>query len=195
MQQRCGWANGSQLLTEYHDKEWGVPVHDDRKHFEAIILDGMQAGLSWSTILNKRENFRIVFDGFDPVKVASYGGQKVMELLQDAGIIRNRLKILAAVKNAQAFLRVQEEYGSFDSYIWQFADGQTIQNAWGAMGEVPARTRESDAMSKDLQRRGFTFVGSTICYAYMQSTGMINDHVQGCFRWEEVKSGDHTPCM
>jgi DNA-3-methyladenine glycosylase I len=183
---RCAWAESDALLMAYHDQEWGVPVHDDRALFEFLVLEGAQAGLSWSTILNKRPAYRIAFDHFNPVKVARYGEVKIAALLENAGIVRNRLKIRAAVQNARALLAVQKEFGYFDAYIWQFVGGQPIQNRWRRMEDVPARTVESDAMSKDLVKRGFTFVGSTICYAFMQATGMVNDHVVGCFRHEEL---------
>lgn len=183
---RCGWVHDDRLEVAYHDQEWGVPLQDDRKHFEFIILDGFQAGLSWITILRKRDNFRAAFDLFDPEIVARYNEEKHQELLQNKAIIRNRLKIQAATTNARAFLKVQEEFGSFNTYIWQFVDGKTIQNAWPTLADVPAQTPISEAMSKDLKRRGFKFVGSTICYAYMQAAGMVNDHVVGCFRHEEL---------
>ncbi len=184
---RCGWVHHNDPIEiAYHDTEWGVPVHHDTKHFEFIILDGFQAGLSWLTILRKRENFRAAFDGFDPAIVAGYDETKHQELLQNAGIVRNRLKIAAATLNAQAFLQVQESFGSFDRYIWQFVEGETVQNAWPIMAEVPARTAASDAMSKDLKQRGFKFVGTTICYAYMQAAGMVNDHTVDCFRHREL---------
>ncbi|HYM76147.1 MAG TPA: DNA-3-methyladenine glycosylase I [Candidatus Dormibacteraeota bacterium] len=178
---RCAWAKGEQYVR-YHDEEWGVPVHDDRTLFEFLILEGAQAGLSWSTILNKRENYRRAFDGFEPRRVAGYDARKVKKLLADPGIVRNKLKIASAVQNAKAFLRVQEEFGSFDRYIWQFVGGKTIVNPW-KVRKVPARTAESDAMSKDLKRRGFNFVGSTICYAFMQAVGMVDDHAPNCFRY------------
>jgi DNA-3-methyladenine glycosylase I len=187
MTTRCDWANTDfQPYLDYHDHEWGAPEHDDRKLFELLILEGAQAGLSWRTILNKRENYRAAFDNFDPRKVASYDEKKVAELLANAGIVRNRLKISAAIKNAKAFLAIQREFGSFDAYIWQFVGGKPKKNAWRSMSELPGHTPESDAMSKDLQKRGFTFVGSTICYAFMQAVGIVNDHVVGCFRYEEV---------
>jgi DNA-3-methyladenine glycosylase I len=179
---RCGWAKG-ELYIRYHDEEWGVPVHDDRTLFGFLILEGAQAGLSWSTILNKRENYRRAFDEFDPQKVAKYQSKKIASLLVDPGIVRNKLKIASAVANAQAFLRVQEEFGSFDRYVWQFVGGKTIVNRWKTR-KIPARTAESDAMSKDLKRRGFNFVGSTICYAFMQAVGMVNDHAPDCFRYK-----------
>lgn len=179
---RCDWCGTDPLYVQYHDTEWGVPVHDDRTHFEFLLLDGAQAGLSWITILRKRENYRAAFDGFDPAKIARYDDAKIAELLANPGIVRNRQKINSAVKNARAFLAVQAEFGSFDAYIWQFTDGRIIQNAWRTMADVPALTRESEAMSRDLKRRGFNFVGPTICYAYMQSAGMVNDHIVSCFR-------------
>lgn len=183
---RCDWCGNHPEYMQYHDEEWGTPVHNDCIHFEFLLLDGAQAGLSWLTILRKRENYRRAFDNFDPIKIARYGDEKIAALLNDAGIIRNRQKINSAVKNARAFLAVQEEFGSFDAYIWQFTDGNTIQNAWRTMEEVPALTPESEAMSRDLKRRGFSFVGPTICYAYMQSAGMVNDHVVYCFRHAEL---------
>jgi DNA-3-methyladenine glycosylase I len=183
---RCPWPKGD-LYIQYHDLEWGVPLHDDRALFESIVLDGAQAGLSWSTILNKRENYRAAFDNFDAEKVARYGKRKRVALLADAGIVRNRLKIDSAIDNAKAFLAVQEEFATFDSYIWGFVDGRPIQNRWKEMSQVPARTPVSDAMSKDLKRRGFRFVGSTICYAFMQAAGMVNDHLVSCFRYKELR--------
>jgi len=183
---RCGWARNP-LAEAYHDAEWGVPTHDDRKIFEFIVLEGAQAGLSWDTILKKRQAYRQAFDGFDPAKVARYGARKVAALLANPGIVRNRLKVESAVRNASAFLRVQEEWGSFDAYIWGFVDGRPIVNRWKALREIPARTSLSDAISKDLKKRGFSFVGSTIVYAHLQATGMVNDHVVGCFRWREVQ--------
>jgi DNA-3-methyladenine glycosylase I len=179
--QRCGWAR-NELAIRYHDAEWGRPVHDDRLLFEFLILEGAQAGLSWDTILKKRENYRVAFDHFDPAKVARYTAAKTRRLLVNPGIVRNRLKIAAAVQNAKAFLKVQKEFGSFDAYVWRFVDDSPIVNRWTNMSQVPARTPESDAMSKDLKRRGFTFVGSTICYAFMQATGLVNDHLMNCFR-------------
>jgi DNA-3-methyladenine glycosylase I len=184
---RCAWAAGSDLLTAYHDEEWGVPLHDDRALFEFLILEGAQAGLSWSTILNKRPAYRAAFDRFDPRKVARYDEAKIAALLEDSGIVRNRLKVRAAVRNAQAFLALQKEFGSFDTYVWKFTGGRPMQNRRRRLQEVPARTAESDAMSKDLIKRGFTFVGSTICYAFMQATGMVNDHVVDCFRHKELR--------
>jgi DNA-3-methyladenine glycosylase I len=183
---RCHWAT-SELNIPYHDKEWGVPLHDDRALFELLILEGAQAGLSWDTVLKKRARYREVFDGFDVEKVARYDQKKVRELLKDAGIIRNRLKLAATISNAQAFLKVQAEFGSFDKYIWQFVGGKPKQNAWTTHSRLPAKTAESDAMSKDLQKRGFRFVGSTICYAFMQATGMVNDHLVECFRYVKLR--------
>ena len=174
-------------MAAYHDEEWGVPVHDDRRLFEFLILEGAQAGLSWETILNKRENYRRAFDRFDPVKIARYDRRKIRQLLANAGIVRNRLKIAAAVSNANAYLAVQEEFGSFDRYISQFVGGRPKKNNWRKSQRVPARTRESDAMSEDLNRRGFRFVGSTICYAFMQATGMVNDHARDCFRRNQLR--------
>ena len=187
-QQRCEWGTSSALYIDYHDSEWGVPVHDDRTLFEFLILEGAQAGLSWSTILNKRQAYIQAFDNFEPAKVASYDDTKVQALLANPGIVRNRLKIQAAIQNARSFLAVQDQFGSFDTYIWQFVDGKPIQNSWKSLQEIPATTQESDAMSKELKKRGFTFVGSTICYAFMQAVGMVNDHIVDCFRWQEVQS-------
>ena len=184
---RCGWAKGEQYIR-YHDEEWGVPVHDDRRLFEFLILEGAQAGLSWSTILNKRENYRRAFDGFDPRTVAKYQTKKIHALLADAGIVRNKLKIAATVENAKAFVRVQEEFGTFDRYIWQFVGGKPRINKWRSLKQVPARTPESDAMSKALQRLGFRFVGSTICYALMQAVGMVSDHLVDCIRYKALAS-------
>ena len=180
---RCDWPGTDPLYVAYHDDEWGVPVHDDRKLFEMLTLEGAQAGLSWITILRRREGYRRAFDGFDPAVVAGYDEEKVAALLQDTGIIRNRAKVRSAINNAQRFLAVQAELGSFDEYIWTFVDGKPIQNAWTSMGEIPASTPLSDAISKDLVKRGFTFVGSTIMYAHMQATGMVDDHVTACFRY------------
>ena len=182
---RCQWAT-KELAIAYHDQEWGVPIHDDRTFFEFLILEGAQAGLSWDTILRKRENYRKAFDGFDPAKVARYGAKKTKQLLNDPGIVRNRLKIAAAIQNAKAFLAVQKEFGSFNAYIWQFVGGKPKKNQWRDSKQLPTRTPESDAMSKDLQRRGFKFVGSTICYAFMQAVGLVNDHAPGCFRRSQV---------
>jgi DNA-3-methyladenine glycosylase I len=183
--ERCGWARGDKYIA-YHDEEWGVPLHDDRALFELLILEGAQAGLSWSTILSKRDRYREVFDGFDARKVARFGERKVAALLEDAGIVRNRLKVNAAVTNAKAFLAVRKEFGTFDAYIWSFVGGTPVQNARQELKEVPPRTPQSDAMSKDLKKRGFTFVGTTICYAFMQATGMVNDHLVSCFRHAEL---------
>ncbi|WP_456377694.1 DNA-3-methyladenine glycosylase I [Thiolapillus sp.] len=185
---RCAWANASPLEQAYHDQEWGCPVHDDQLLFEALILDGAQAGLSWSLILGKRENYREAFDHFDAEKIARYPEEKIAALLENPGIVRNRLKVRSAVSNARAFLAVQEEHGSFDRYIWQFVDGQPIQNAWKTDPEVPATSAEADAMSKDLKKRGFKFVGPTICYAYMQAMGMVNDHVVHCHKYQQIRS-------
>ncbi len=185
---RCPWCLGSDAYIAYHDHEWGTPVHDDRMLFELLILEGAQAGLSWSTILNKRGNYRKAFDDFDARRIARYSGKKVARLLADAGIVRNRLKISAAIQNAKAFLAVQKEFGSFDRYIWRFVGGRPKQNRRRNMKSVPASTPESDAMSADLLDRGFRFVGSTICYAYMQATGMVNDHLTGCFRHPQVQA-------
>ena len=187
MIKRCEWCGDDPLYVKYHDEEWGVPVHDDRKHFEMIILDGAQAGLSWITVLRKRENYRKAFDNFNPEIVAGYGEKKIEELLNNPGIIRNKLKIKSAITNAQAFLKIQKEFGSFDKYIWQFVGGKPIVNKWKSIKELPATSKESDAMSKDLKKRGFKFVGSTICYAYMQAAGMVNDHIVSCFRYKEVR--------
>lgn len=179
---RCGWRSDDPLMIDYHDREWGVPVYDDRKLFEFILLEGAQAGLSWSTILKRRENYRNAFDGFDALKIARYETDKIERLLNDAGIIRNRLKVLSAVKNAQAFLKVQNECGSFASYVWQFVGGKPIINHWETPNQVPAMTSESEEMARNLKKRGFTFMGPTICYAYMQAIGMADDHIAGCFR-------------
>jgi DNA-3-methyladenine glycosylase I len=184
--QRCPWPANHTLAIEYHDTEWGVPLHDDARHFEFIVLDSFQAGLSWNTILNKRENFRKAFDNFDYTVIADYDEAKVEALMQEEGIIRNRLKILATITNARAFMQVQKEFGSFDRYIWQFTGGKTIDHGITDMKTTPVSTSESDAMSKGLKKRGFKFVGTTICYAYMQAAGMINDHLVSCFRHEEV---------
>ena len=180
---RCDWCGDNPLYIEYHDTEWGVPVYDDLKMFEFLILEGMQAGLSWLTVLKKRENFRRAFSGFDPQKMARFSENKVERLMQDAGIIRNRLKILSVITNAKAYLKLQKEEGSFSEYFWSFVDGQPIKNAWKTLEVVPTNTAISDALSSDLKRRGFKFVGSTICYAHMQATGMVNDHLVGCFRY------------
>ena len=183
---RCGWASG-ELSIRYHDEEWGVPVHDDRRLFEFLILEGAQAGLSWNTILNKRDNYRKAFARFDAKKVAGYDRRKTAQLMRDPGIVRNRLKIASAIANAKAFLEVQEEFGSFDRYIWQFVDGKPLVNSPRSMQQILARSPESDAMSKDLKRRGFNFVGSTICYAFMQAVGMVNDHLVECFRYRILR--------
>lgn len=184
---RCQWAGSDPLYIAYHDREWGVPVHDDRTLFEFLILEGAQAGLSWSTILKKRDNYRRAFDKFDPATVAGYDEAKVEALLADPGIVRNRLKVSAAVRNAKSYLKIQDEFGSFDAYIWAFVGGSPIQNAWEDLTHVPAETAESRALSKDLQKRGFTFVGPTIIYAYMQAVGLVNDHVVSCFRHSECR--------
>ena len=186
---RCSWAT-NEISIAYHDTEWGVPLHDDRRLFEFLVLEGAQAGLSWNIILNKREAYRKAFDRFDPRKVAAYDARKRKQLLANAGIVRNRLKIDAAIQNAKAFLAVQKEFGSFDAYIWSFVGGKPRVNRVKLMKDVPARTPESDAMSKDLQKRGFKFVGSTICYAMMQAVGMVNDHMVSCFRYKQVMSDD-----
>ncbi len=182
---RCGWAKND-LAIEYHDIEWGVPLHDDGRLFEFLILEGAQAGLSWDTVLKKRENYRAAFDEFDAEKIAHYDEKKCVELLQNEGIIRNRLKIKSAIQNANAFLEIQKEFGSFDKYIWDFVGGRPIANKWEDISEVPAKTDVSDTMSKELKKRGFNFVGSTIMYAHMQATGMVNDHLVSCFRYNEV---------
>ena len=183
---RCAWAGTDPLFVAYHDEEWGVPLHDDRVLFEFLVLEGAQAGLSWSTILRKRDAYRRAFDRFDPEKVARYNKRKISTLLADAGIVRNRAKIDSAIKNAKAFLEVQAEFGSFDVYQWRFVDGRPVQNRWRAVGDIPARSAQSDAISNDLKSRGFTFVGSTIVYAHMQAVGMVNDHIVDCFRFREV---------
>ena len=186
---RCEWPGKEEkdrLMIEYHDNEWGTPTHDDKRLFEYLLLDTFQAGLSWRTILNKRENFRKAFDNFDPVKIAKYTEKDVKRLMNDAGIIRNKLKIFGAIANAQKFLEIQKEFGSFDRYIWQFTNHKTIKNKFKELRELPAKTKESDAMSSDMKKRGFKFVGSTICYAFMQGAGMVNDHVTTCFRHKEV---------
>ncbi len=185
---RCEWADRNELEQSYHDNEWGVPIHDDRSLFEFLILEGAQAGLSWSTILKKREGYRKAFDSFDARKISKYSETDVSRLLRDPGIIRNRLKIRATITNARAFLQLQREFGSFDNYIWQFVKEKTIRNAWRKITDIPSSTPESDAMSKDLRKRGFKFVGTTICYAFMQAVGMVNDHIVGCFRYRELKN-------
>lgn len=182
MKQRCTWPGSDPLYLEYHDKEWGIPVHDDKKLFEALILDTFQAGLSWITILRKRENFRKAFDNFDAKKIAKYDERKVEELMQNEGIIRNKLKVKGAITNAQLYLEVKKEFGSFDKYIWQFTDYKTIVNHWDSIKQLPASSKESDRMSKDMKKRGFKFVGTTICYAFMQAVGMVDDHTNDCFR-------------
>jgi len=189
---RCAWAQ-SEPNIKYHDEEWGVPQHDDRVLFEFLILEGAQAGLSWSTILNKRENYRRAFDGFDPVRIARYSEAKLNRLLSDPGIVRNRAKIAAAVRNAKAFLAVQKEFNSFDAYIWQFVGGLPLQNAWKSAKNVPVETAESAKMSKDLLKRGFRFAGPTICYAFMQAVGLVNDHVVGCYRYQQVRAAAELP--
>lgn len=184
-QNRCEWAT-KDLAVLYHDEEWGVPLHDEHRLFEFLILEGAQAGLSWDTILKKRDNYRDAYENFDPAVVAKYGTRKQAQLLKNEGIVRNRLKVESSVRNAQAFLRVQDEFGGFDPYIWSFVGGKPKKNRWKSLKEVPALTPESDAMSKDLKKRGFNFVGSTICYAFMQATGMVNDHTTTCFRYKQV---------
>ena len=188
LKQTCPWSTHDPLLIEYHDKEWGVPIHDDRKIFEFLILEGFQAGLSWLTILKKRENFRKAFDGFDFTRVARYDGRKINALLNDAGIIRNRLKISASIENAKAFIQVRKEFGTFDEYIWRFTDGKVIVNQFTSQSQIPAKTSLSDTISKDLKKRGFKFVGSTIIYSHMQATGIVNDHIRSCFRYKELAS-------
>ena len=184
---RCVWPGTNPLMIEYHDREWGVPMHDDSKHFEFLVLEAAQAGLSWAIVLNKREGYRRAFSQFDPAKVARFDKRKIDRLTLDPGIVRNRLKITAAVKNARQFLQVQQEFGSFDNYSWQFVGGRPKVNRWKSPGEIPATTAESDAFSKDLKQRGFSFVGSTVIYAHMQAVGMVNDHVLGCFRHRDLR--------
>jgi DNA-3-methyladenine glycosylase I len=186
MIKRCPWCISDPLYIEYHDREWGVPVHDDRKWFEFLVLEGAQAGLSWFLVLKKRENYRLAFDGFDFDKVAAYGPEKIAELLANPGVIRNRSKIAASVGNARAFIKIREEFGSFENYIWPFVGNRPVQNRWKTLDQLPAKTELSDALSKDLVRRGFKFVGSTIIYAHMQATGMVNDHLLSCFRYKEL---------
>ena len=186
---RCAWVGANPLMVAYHDREWGVPVHDDRKHFEFLVLDAFQAGLSWAIVLTKRDNFRRALDDFDPVKIARYRAPRVARLLRDEGIIRNRLKIAGTIRNARAFLEVQARYGSFDAFVWEFVDGRVRRNAWKSQRQIPARTPESDQLSAALKARDFTFVGSTICYAYMQAAGLVNDHLVGCFRYGAVHRG------
>ncbi len=185
MKNSCEWPGDNKLMIEYHDTEWGTPIHDDRKLFELLMLDNAQAGLSWQTVLNKRENYRKAFDNFEPAKIARYNKRKITSLLNNPGIIRNRLKIEAAVTNARAVLEIQKEFGSFDAYIWQFVSGTPIRNRWKTLKQIPATSPESDAMSKALKKRGFKFVGSTICYAFMQSAGLVNDHLIHCFRYTQ----------
>ncbi|MCP4600872.1 MAG: DNA-3-methyladenine glycosylase I [Proteobacteria bacterium] len=187
MTKRCEWCLSNDLMIAYHDEEWGVPVHDDRKLFEFMVLDAFQAGLSWSTILNKRENFRAALDDFDPQKIAKYKKRKIDQLLGNAGIIRNRQKISATINNAQIFLEIQSEFGTFDTYIWKLAGGRAKQNRFKTLSQIPPNTEQSDVMSKELKKRGFKFVGSTICYAFMQAAGMVNDHETTCFRYKEIK--------
>ncbi len=187
-QKRCKWCLGDELMLEYHDTEWGTPVHDDRVHFEYLILDAAQAGLSWLTVLRKRENYRKAFADFDPVKVARFTEKRIAKLLENPGIIRNRLKVNAAVTSAKAFLVVQKEFGSFDKYIWAFVNGKPIVNKWKDMSQVPAKTETSEAMSKDMKKRGFGFCGPTICYAYMQAAGLVNDHETSCFRYKKLST-------
>ncbi len=186
---RCEWSNADPLYIDYHDREWGVPVHDDRSQFEFLVLEGAQAGLSWMTVLRKRPSYRRAFDDFDAEKVARYGERKIEALCNDPGIVRNRKKIESAVLNAQAFLAIQEKFGSFDAYIWHFVDGEPKQNAWRTVTELPANSPESEALSRDLKQRGFRFVGPTICYAHMQATGLVNDHIVDCFRYAELRAG------
>lgn len=189
---RCEWAEKTDLMRAYHDNEWGVPIHDDRDLFEFLVLEGAQAGLSWSTVLRKRNAYRKAFDNFDARKISRYSEADISRLLADPEIIRNRLKINAAVFNARAFLKVQKEFGSFDRYIWRFIHGRPIQNSWKKTTDIPSSSSESEDMCKDLQKRGFKFIGATICYAFMQAVGMVNDHVVGCFRYKEIKNrGDH----
>ncbi len=183
---RCSWSASDPLYIRYHDEEWGVPVHDDRKIFEFLVLEGAQAGLSWLTVLKKRENYRKAFDGFDYKKIAKYDSKKISKLLEDPGIIRNRLKVNSVVNNAKAFIEVQKEFGTFDSYIWHFVDDKPIKNKWKSIKQIPAHTRESDLLSRDLLKRGFRFVGTTICYSHMQATGMVNDHITSCFRYKQL---------
>jgi DNA-3-methyladenine glycosylase I len=192
MKQTCSWATNDPLLTEYHDNEWGVPIHDDGKIFEFLVLEGFQAGLSWLTILKKRENFRKAFDDFDFAKIARYDVRKLNALLKDAGIIRNRLKIIGSIENAKAFIQVRKEFGTFDEYIWGFTDGKIIVNKFTSPSQIPAHTSLSDTISKDLKKRGFKFVGSTIMYSHMQAMGIVNDHIQSCFRYKELVSNSNS---
>ena len=190
---RCSWVGiDDQLMLQYHDREWGVPVHDDRKHFEFLVLEGAQAGLSWTIVLKKREGYRRAFDGFDPDKVARFSARRIEKLALDSGIIRNRMKIESAVRNARAFLKIQEEFGSFDSYGWRFVDGRPKLNRWKTTRQIPATSPESDAFSRDLKHRGFSFVGSTVVYAHMQAVGMVNDHLVDCFRYRELRPDSKT---
>jgi DNA-3-methyladenine glycosylase I len=186
MKTRCQWCGDDPLYVKYHDEEWGVPLHDDGKLFEFLVLEGAQAGLSWITILRKRENYRKAFDNFDPEKIAAYNDKKINELLNNSGIVRNKLKINSAVENAKVFCKVQKEFGTFDKYIWRFVNNKPINNRWKSVGEIPATSKESEIMSKDLRKLGFKFVGSTICYAFMQTIGMVNDHIIDCFRYSEI---------
>ncbi len=188
MKKRCDWLTDDEIYLEYHDKEWGVPVYDDRALFEMLILEGAQAGLSWITILKRRQTYRQAYDGFDPEKMAKWSDKKIQTLLNDPGVIRNKLKVAAAKQNAQAYLQVIEEHGTFHDFIWFFVGGKPITNRWKTISEIPATTKESDAMSKSLKKKGFKFVGSTICYAFMQSVGMVNDHVTACYRYKEIKN-------
>ena len=185
---RCDWSTNDEIYIEYHDKEWGVPVYDDRKLFEMLILEGAQAGLSWLTILKRRENYRYAYDGFDPIKMEKWDSNKITELLNNPEIIRNKLKVNAAKVNAQAYLKVTKEYGSFNSFIWSFVNGVPVNNSWKSLNEIPASTKESERMSKKLKKNGFKFVGPTICYAFMQAVGMVNDHLVACFRYKEIKN-------
>ncbi len=190
MSTRCGWSQGSELMINYHDTEWGLPLHNDRKLFEFLLLDCFQAGLSWEIVLKKRESFRSALDDFNPELISKYSRRKIQSLLKDPGIIRNRLKVESAVSNAAIFLKLQEEFGSFDTYIWRFTEGKTIVNSWKRLSEIPANTPVSDTMSRELKKKGFRFAGSTICYAFMQAAGMVNDHVVDCFRYRElIESG------
>ncbi|MEI6972525.1 MAG: DNA-3-methyladenine glycosylase I [bacterium] len=191
MKKRCEWCGNDPLYVSYHDDEWGVPVHDDRRLFEFLVLEGAQAGLSWLTILKKRENYRKAFDDFDFERIAGYGRQDITRLLHDPGIVRNRLKIEAATRNARGVLTIREEYGAFDTFLWRYIDGTPVQNTWKRLAELPAKTKKSDQMSKDLRKRGFNFVGSTICYAFMQAVGMVNDHATDCFRYREIAVRHH----
>jgi DNA-3-methyladenine glycosylase I len=193
MKRRCSWCGSDRLYVSYHDNEWGVPVHQDRRLFEFLVLEGAQAGLSWLTILKKREHYREAFDGFDVQRIARYGRNDITRLLRDPGIVRNRLKVEAAIRNARGVLAIQEEHGSLDAFLWRYVDGAPVQNAWKRMASIPAETRESDRMSKDLRKRGFNFVGSTICYAFMQAVGMVNDHLADCFRYRELAGRNPAP--